>query len=125
MKRMISLVLCLILALSSFSALALDTTAFDITVADKLIKQVRDGNGFSGSMQLEVRGEDDTVITSIPFSWNFIHVNEEGLVEEEDRIGLALRNGDEEVASVLCVQLKDQKLRFQAGVLGENWYENK
>jgi len=122
-KRMISLVLCLILALSSFSALALDTTAFDITVADKLIKQIRDGNGFSGSMQLEVRGADDTVITSIPFSWNFIHVNEEGLVEEEDRIGLALRNGDEEVASVLCVQLKDQKLRFQADVLGENWYE--
>ena len=119
---MICLVLCILMALSQTVAFALDTTAFDITVADKLIKQIRDGNGFSGTMQLEVRGADDSVITSIPLSWNFIHVNEKGLVEEEDRLGIALPKGDD-TYSVFCLQFKDQKLRFQADVLGEDWYE--
>ena len=122
MKRFLSLVLGLMMLLSGAFASELNLS-YDLTVAEKLYMQVSDGSGFSGTMQLETRSiADDSVIMSIPFEWDYIHVLAHGLVEEEHRASLILKDGDE-VAATTYLQYKDQLLRFQSSLCGDSWYE--
>lgn len=122
MKRFLCLVLGLMMLLSCACAGELNLS-YDLTVAEKLYMQVNDGSGFSGTMQLETRSlADDSVLMSIPFEWDYIHVLAHGLVEEEHRASLILKDGDN-VAATTYLQYKDQLLRFQSSLCGDSWYE--
>ena len=122
MKRFLCLVLGLMMLLSCACAGELNLS-YDLTVAEKLYMQVSDGSGFSGTMQLETRSlADDSVLMSIPFEWDYIHVLAHGLVEEEHRASLILKDGDN-VAATTYLQYKDQLLRFQSSLCGDSWYE--
>lgn len=108
---------------SCASAAVLNTSDYDLTVAGKLYKQIADGSGFSGTMHLEIHNAgDDSVIESVPFAWDYIHVLPTGLSEEERRFSLHLMDG-ETAAATTYAQYQDQKLRFQSSLLGESWYE--
>ena len=123
--------LCLLAALALLSPCPWEARAeessVDYTMADKLIKQLEAGSGFSGTLQVESTANEaldqQGIVTLKPleFQWDYIHVRQDGLIQEEQRIDLALMDEDT-VLSTAHFQWKDQGLSFQTDLLSPEWF---
>ncbi len=116
MKRSFQRLAALLLAcltLASSAALA----AEDYTVAEKLLKQLWAGSGFSG--ELTVSFDTPALRTKQPIraDWDYIYVRPTEQNEAEHRVDIRLENG-----SAASVQLMEGSLAFQADLISPDWY---
>lgn len=111
-QRMAALLLAC-LTLASSAALAAD----DYTVAEKLVKQLWAGSGFSG--ELSVSFDTPALRTKQPIraDVDYIYVRPTEQNETEHRLDLRLEDG-----SAASAQLTEGALAFQADVLSPDWY---
>lgn len=111
-QRMAALLLAC-LTLASSAALA----AEDYTVAEKLVKQLWAGSGFSG--ELSVSFDTPALRTKQPIraDVDYIYVRPTERSEAEHRLDLRLEDG-----SAASAQLTEGALAFQADVLSPDWY---
>lgn len=118
LKRRLCLLAALALTLCQCSG-AFAQTVLSYTVADKLIKQLQAGSGFTGTLEAAADGEEGDPLS---LQWSFIHVRESSEFAEQDRLDLSLMNG-EETAATAQLQRQGGVFRFQTDLLGSEWYE--
>lgn len=117
MKRIASLLLAVCL-LCPFAAQATE----DYTVAEKLLKQLWAGSGFSGTLTAEVQSQTGTSTAKpIVLDADYIYVRETEESTAEHRLDVTLRDGEDD-RTAAHVQLKDGAISLQADVIGEDWY---
>lgn len=120
MKRFVALLLslCLMTASCAFAAQ-------DYTVAEKLMKQLWAGSGFSGTLTVEMAAQDGQkgleTLKPIVVEADYIYVRPTEEDTAQHRLDLRLMDG-EAVQTAAAVQLKDDVLSFQSGLTGESWY---
>lgn len=123
MKRLTSLLLALVLALCALTpALA----AEDYNMAEKLLKQLQAGSGFSGTLTLALDAKEGTqaisLVKPLTFALDYIFVRPKGGEGSgEHRADLTLMDG-EEARSAAHLQLLGDALTLQADVLSPDWY---
>lgn len=117
MKRLLALFLICALALSS-AALA---ESADYTVAEKLVKQLAAGSGFSGVLTLEADTEAFSTNMPIVMDVDYIYVRPEDVSLGEHRVDATLMDGETALSQV-HVQLLNGDLALQADVIGSDWY---
>lgn len=115
MKRFVALLLAL--CMLPCAALA----AQDYTVAEKLLRQLWAGSGFSGVLSVTFNTETMATIDPITMDVDYIYVRPTDEETDEHRIDLTLTDG-EKALSAACIQYKDDVLSFQADVVSPDWY---
>lgn len=111
-QRMAALLLaCLMLA--SSAALA----AEDYTVAEKLVKQLWAGSGFSGTLSVSFDTPALRTVRPIEAEADYIYVRPTEQSEAEHRLDLRMEDGPS-----ASVQLTEDALAFQADVVSPDWY---
>ena len=110
-----ALALCLCLCLCT-GALAESLQGY--TVAEKLIKQLDAGSGFSGTLEVQTDGAD----APLSFQWDYIHTRKNSETVEQQRLDLRLMDG-ETARNTFRFQWEDPALRFQTDLWSGQWYE--
>lgn len=120
MKRILALLTaCMCLAACFSSAMA----AEEYTVAEKLLKQLWAGSGFSGTLTVEAEGDAFATKQPIHVDVDYIYVRpDEENASGEHRTDLTLTDGAAAALSTAHLQTADGQTRFQADVLGPEWY---
>ena len=108
-----ALALCLCLC-----AGALAESAQGYTVAEKLLKQLEAGSGFSGTLEVQTDGTD----APLSFQWDYIHTRKNSETVEQQRLDLRLMDG-ETVRTTARFQWENPALRFQTDLWSAQWYE--
>ena len=108
-----ALALCLCLC-----AGALAESLQGYTVAEKLVKQLDAGSGFSGTLEVQTDGADAPLF----FQWDYIHTRKNSETVEQQRLDLRLMDG-ENVRNTFRLQWEEPALRFQTDLLSGQWYE--
>lgn len=108
-----ALALCLCLC-----AGALAESAQGYTVAEKLLKQLEAGSGFSGTLEVQTDGTD----APLSFQWDYIHTRKNSETVEQQRLDLRLMDGDT-VRTTARFQWENPALRFQTDLWSDQWYE--
>ena len=131
MKRLTQRLLacCLMVAMLLTGALAETVNTVDYTVAEKFLKQLQVGSGFTGTLTAELTAvagrEGEAVTTPDPLSFDFSYINvwadTTTQTDAENRITLALMNGDEALSSAE-LSVRDGVLYAQSALLGDGWY---
>ncbi len=126
MKRFWCLMVCLVCALGwACPALGSEVDSAEYTVAEKLMKQLWAGSGFSGTLTLEAEAKAGSAAMStrkpIVLGVDYIYVRPTETQTDEHRLDLRLLDG-ETALSAAHAQLKDGALSVQADVLGADWY---
>ena len=115
MKRLIALLLACILLTGT-------AAAEDYTVAEKLMKQLWAGSGFSGTLTVDVQSETGaSTVKPIVLDADYIYVRETAETTAEHRLDVTLMDG-ENALSAAYAQIKDGALSFQADVISPDWY---
>ena len=114
MKRFVALLMaCLLVCGCAF--------AQEMTVAEKLYRQLWAGSGFSGTLTAELSTQ--TLVTKQPIvagvDYIYVRANEDTV--EEHRLDVRLMNGENAVSAAYA-QLKEGKISFQADVLSPEWF---
>ena len=118
MKRILALLTaCMCLAVCIPSAMA----AEEYTMAEKLLKQLWAGSGFSGTLTIEAEGESFSTAKPITIEADYIYVRPDTDGAGEHRADFTLTDG-ENALSTAHVQMLDGQTRFQADVLGEKCF---
>lgn len=114
MKRFLALLMACLLAFSAASAQ-------EMTMAEKLYKQLWAGSGFSGTLTALI--DTKAFRTSKPLSADvdYIYVRTNDDTPEEHRLDVKLQN-DGNALSAVSAQLKEGRLAFQADVLSPDWF---
>ena len=124
MKRFLSLMLALV-CLSCFAMPAVAADTEDYTVAEKLLKQLWAGSGFSGTLSIELAAKEGAQAAStlkpIVLDVNYIYVRPTAVETAEHRADLTLMDG-ESATSAAHMQVKDGALALQADVISPDWY---
>lgn len=124
MKRFLSLLMCLV-CLCAPAAHASEVDSDDYTVAEKLIKQLWAGSGFSATVTVEVEPKEGTQAVGtqkpVEMDLSYIYVRPTALETAEHRLDLILMDGGE-AQSAAHAQLKDGALAIQADVISPDWY---
>ena len=108
-----ALALCLCLC-----AGALAESAQGYTVAEKLLKQLEAGSGFSGTLEVQTDGTD----APLSFQWDYIHTRKNSETVEQQRLDLRLMDGDT-IQTTARFQWENPALRFQTDLWSDQWYE--
>ena len=108
-----ALALCLCLC-----AGALAESAQGYTVAEKLLKQLEAGSGFSGTLEVQTDGTN----APLSFQWDYIHTRKNSETVEQQRLDLRLMDGDT-VQTTARFQWENPALRFQTDLWSDQWYE--
>ena len=108
-----ALALCLCLC-----AGVLAESAQGYTVAEKLLKQLEAGSGFSGTLEVQTDGTD----APLSFQWDYIHTRKNSETVEQQRLDLRLMDGDT-VRTTARFQWENPALRFQTDLWSDQWYE--
>lgn len=131
MKRTIARIVALGLTLLlCASAAAESTDAVTYTMAEKLVKQLKAGSGFTGTVTLTstaVQGRENdaySTVKPIVLDWTYIRntADEEAGTPEETRINLSMSNNDYQQASAQ-ISVQDDITYFMSSLTGEDWYE--
>lgn len=121
MKRLIAL----LTALACLLGMSFAYAAQDYTVAEKLMKQLWAGSGFSGTLSLSRTAPEGTpaLTTSRPIEVDvdYIYVRETEEEPAQHRADFTLRDG-EDALSAAYVQIRDGVLALQADVISPDWY---
>ena len=88
------------------------------TVAEKLVKQLDAGSGFSGTLEVQTDGAD----APLSFQWDYIHTRKNSETVEQQRLDLRLMDG-ETARNTFRFQWEDPALRFQTDLWSGQWYE--
>ena len=88
------------------------------TVAEKLVKQLDAGSGFSGTLEVQTDGAD----APLSFQWDYIHTRKNSETVEQQRLDLRLMDG-ETARNTFRFQWEDPALRFQTDLWSDQWYE--
>lgn len=123
------LAVCLTLALLCSTAAAQSALDVEYTVAEKLLKQLQAGSGFTGTLTVEstaVAGrEADAVTTTRPITIgvDYIYVRPDTVAqsEGESRLSLAVTDGDTAQGKTELA-LRGGKLYLQSALFGDAWY---
>lgn len=121
MKRFVALLMaCLCLTASCAQA------AESYTVAEKLVKQLWAGSGFTGRLQVELarqEGAEEGAATTRPIELdvNYIYVRPTDEEPAQHRADVTLMDG-ENARSAAYLQLMDGVCSFQADVISPDWY---
>ena len=118
MKRFVALLLTCICLISS----ALAAESADYTVAEKLLKQLTAGSGFSGVVTFEADTESFSTQKPLIMNLDYIFVRPEDVSLGEHRVDLTLMDGETAVTGA-HVQLLNGDLALQADVLSPEWYQ--
>ena len=116
MKRFVACIIA-ICCLTASSAFAMQ----DYTVAEKLIKQLWAGSGFSGTLEVEFASPEVSTAKPIVLDLDYIYVRPTEEETDEHRVDLILMNG-ENAQSAAYAQYKDDVFSFQADVISPDWY---
>lgn len=121
MKRLMALLTALVCLLGMPCAYA----AQDYTVAEKLMKQLWAGSGFSGTLSLSRTAPEgaQTLTTSRPIEVDvdYIYVRETEEASAQHRANFTLRDG-EDALSAAYLQIRDGVVALQADVISPDWY---
>ena len=115
-KRIFALVLALVCLCTSCAF-----AAADYTVAEKLMKQLWAGSGFSGTLKLSFETPSVSTAKPIVLDADYIYVRPAEGISEEHRVDVELRDG-ETVRSDMHVQFASDALSLQSSLLGKDWY---
>ncbi len=131
MKRIATriLILCLALALLPAAAAAEALTEPVYTIAEKMLKQLEMGSGFTGTLTVESvavpgrEGEAYTTLKPVTLDGTFIYVREDLAAKKpaESRVTLALVEGDKQQATAELA-MRSGALYLRASLAGEGWY---
>lgn len=99
----------------------LSAAAEEYTVAEKLLKQLWAGSGFSGTLTMEAQGDLLATAKPIAVDVDYIYVRPEAESNGEHRADFTLKDG-ENALTTAHMQLKDGTVRLQADLLGSGWY---
>ena len=116
MKRIAALATAIV-CLTASCAFAMQ----DYTVAEKLLKQLWAGSGFSGTLSVAFDTPTFSTRKPIVLDLDYIYVRPDEENTGEHRVDLILME-DENARSAACAQLKDDVLSFQADVISPDWY---
>lgn len=116
MKRFAALALAVMCLLSSCAY-----AAEDYTVAEKLVKQLWAGSGFSGTLTVSFETPSLSTKTPIVLDLDYIYVRPTEEETSEHRVDLILMDG-ENARSAAYAQYKDEELSIQADVISPDWY---
>ena len=116
MKRFLALFLICVFALASTAG-----AEADYTVAEKLVKQLAAGSGFSGVVTLEADTERFSTRKPIVLNVDYIYVRPEDVSLGEHRVDATLVDGENAVTTAHA-QLLNGDLALQADVIGTEWY---
>lgn len=117
MKRFVALFLICVLLLPGLGT----AEALDYTVAEKLVKQLAAGSGFSGVVTLEADTELFATLKPIVLDVDYIFVRPEEVSLGEHRVDAALMDG-ETVLTQAHARLLNGDAAFQADVVSPDWY---
>ena len=118
MKRLLCALLALSLLFGTVSALA----AADYTVAEKLLKQLQAGSGFSGTLTLDRLGADGESLLKTPavIACDGIYVRETEEEPASTRVDLTLQNGEDDLAQA-HVWVQEGVVSLQSELIGSSW----
>jgi len=114
MKRFLALLMGCMMAFSS-------AAAQELTVAEKLYRQLWAGSGFSGTLSAEIKTETFQTKQPIVADVDYIYVRSDDETPEEHRLDLQPMNGESAISAAYA-QLKEGRLSFQADVLSPDWF---
>ena len=115
MKRFLALfVACMMAAMPALAAT-------DYTVAEKLVKQLSAGSGFSGTITLEADTESFSTVKPIVLDVDYIFVRPETVSLGEHRADITLMDGETAVTSA-HVQVLEGNTAIQSDLIGSDWY---
>ena len=115
MKRFLALfVACMMAAMPALAAT-------DYTVAEKLVKQLSAGSGFSGTITLEADTESFSTVKPIVLDVDYIFVRPETVSLGEHRADITLMDGETAVTSA-HVQVLEGNTAIQSDLIGADWY---
>lgn len=115
MKRFLALfVACMMAAMPALAAP-------DYTVAEKLVKQLSAGSGFSGTITLEADTESFSTVKPIVLDVDYIFVRPETVSLGEHRADITLMDGETAVTSA-HVQVLAGNTAIQSDLIGSDWY---
>lgn len=131
MKRIATriLTLCLALALLPAAAVAEALTEPVYTIAEKMLKQLEMGSGFTGTLTVETaavpgrEAEAYTTLKPVTLEGTFIYVREDLAAKKpaESRVTLALVDGDKQQATAELA-LRSGALYVRSSLAGDGWY---
>ena len=116
MKRFAALLLALVCMASSCAH-----AAEDYTVAEKLLKQLWAGSGFSGTLTVSFETPEVSTKEPVVLDLDYIYVRPTEEESGEHRLDLILMDG-ENARSAAYAQYKDDALSLQADVISPDWY---
>ena len=116
MKRFAALLMALICLFASCAS-----AAEDYTVAEKLLKQLWAGSGFSGTLSVDFKTGALSTSKPIVLDLDYIYVRPTEEESGEHRVDLLLMDG-ENARSAAYAQYKDDELSVQADVISPDWY---
>ena len=114
MKRFLALLMVCLLVFSVASAQ-------EMTMAEKLYKQLWAGSGFSGTLTAQVDTEGFRTSGPLVADVDYIYVRTGDDTPEEHRVDVTLKNGESDI-SAAHAQLREGRLAFQADVLSPGWF---
>lgn len=122
--KWVSALLAMLLCLSAVCpALAVND---DYTMAEKLVRQLWAGSGFSGTLEVELTAKpgSDALQTTKPIllDWDYIYVRPTADTTGEHRVDLGVMDGETAVSEA-HFQLKDGVLAAKTPLLGEDWLQ--
>ncbi len=120
--KWISALLAMLLCLSAVCpALAVND---DYTMAEKLVRQLWAGSGFSGTLEVELTAKpgSDALQTLKPFlvDWDYIYVRPTTETSGQHRVDMGIMDGETAVSEA-HFQLKDGVLAASSPLLGDGW----
>ena len=117
MKRFVALFLICAMLLPGLCT----AESLDYTVAEKLVKQLAAGSGFSGTVTLEADTERFATVKPIVLDVDYIFVRPEDVSLGEHRVDAALVDG-ESILTQAHARLLNGDVAFQADVISPDWY---
>lgn len=114
MKRFLCAMICMVFLMTSFAM-----ADSEYTVAEKMLKQIEAGSGFSAELSLDVTDAEGQSRLQKPIQMNVNYIETES--GKDCRTELSLVDG-ERTLSAVNLRIENGKISFQADVLSPDWY---